>query len=127
MEESLELNLQPAILISLSGKHHQEALSEVMFGIEEEGIPYRLEEIKKEDVLNAAYDAARRSDLSVGLSCDQESIVVHFRNLPMEYPLFSLSRYHLKDKQILRSLGSNAARLVKRTPFKDLTEIGESG
>lgn len=125
MITSLELNQKPAILIYLTEAPQDLYLEEVLLGIEEEGIPFQLEHVATENVVKAAYEAAGRSDLAVGIGCDGERIVVHYRNLPVEQPLFNVERYQLKMKQTLRSLGSNAARLVKRTAFKELSEMGE--
>ncbi len=57
------------------------------------------------------------SPLLVGIACDREQLIVHYKNLPASTPLFSL-RYH-QDRLARRNTGNNAARLVKGIPFRD--------
>jgi len=44
-------------------------------------------------------------------------VVVHYKNLHAEQPLFTVTR---DSADRLRRLGANAARLVKGVPFKTL-------
>ena len=78
---------------------------EVLLGIEEEGIPFRIQHIPSGEVIDSAWLAARQSPLLVGIACDQEKLIVHYKNLPAS---------------ARRSIGSNAARLVKGIPFREL-------
>lgn len=107
----------PAIVISTIG----DALSdwqEVLLGIEEEGIPFVIQRQSAGDVVQSAWQAARLSPLLVGIACDKETLVVHYKNLPTSAPLFTLT-YH-QNSLDRRSTGNNAARLVKGIPFRDL-------
>ena len=90
---------------------------EVLLGIEEEGIPFLLQHHPAGDVVDSAWQAARSSPLLVGIACDREQLIVHYKNLPASTPLFSL-RYH-QDRLARRNTGNNAARLVKGIPFRD--------
>lgn len=107
----------PAIVISTIG----DCLSvwkEVLLGIEEEGIPFVIQNQATGDVVQSAWQAARQSPLLVGISCNEETLVVHYKNLPTSAPLFTLTyRQNSLDR---RSTGNNAARLVKGIPFRDL-------
>ena len=78
---------------------------EVLLGIEEE-------------VIDSAWLAARQSPLLVGIACDQEKLIVHYKNLPASAPLFTLM--YQQDNHARRSIGTNAARLVKGIPFREL-------
>ena len=91
---------------------------EVLLGIEEEGIPFRLQHHPAGDVVDSAWQAARSSPLLVGIACDRHTLVVHYKNLPASAPLFTLM--HHQDSQAHRHTGNNAARLVKGIPFRDL-------
>ena len=99
-----------------------------LYGIEEEGIPFR--EINDDDIDNLssmtgvqkAYQAALASQLGVGLSYDENFAYLHQKNLPAEEPLFKVS---LSNQEDINHLGTNAARLVKGIPFKDIAEEGE--
>ncbi|HHN4452590.1 TPA: propanediol dehydratase reactivase beta subunit PduH [Klebsiella michiganensis] len=91
---------------------------EVLLGIEEEGIPFRLQHHPAGEVVDSAWQAARSSPLLVGIACDRHTLVVHYKNLPASVPLFTLM--HHQDSQAHRNTGNNAARLVKGIPFRDL-------
>lgn len=107
----------PAIVISALG----DCLSvwrEVLLGIEEEGIPFVIQRHEPGDIIQCAWQAARQSPLLVGIACDTETLVVHYKNLPTSAPLFTLT-YH-QNSLDRRSTGNNAARLVKGIPFRDL-------
>ena len=77
---------------------------EVLLGIEEAGIPFRLQHHPAGEL--------------VGIACDRHTLVVHYKNLPASAPLFTLM--HHQDSQAHRNTGNNAARLVKGIPFRDL-------
>lgn len=115
----------PAIVISPLGDSIQ-AWNDVLLGIEEEGIPFVIQPQDDSDVTRCAWLAARQSPLLVGIACDRETLVVHYKNLPASAPLFTLTyRQNSLDR---RRTGNNAARLVKGIPFRDLNAYatGES-
>lgn len=101
-----------------TNKRSEFAVEQVLYGIEEEGIPFELKEMNSDDVIQEAYQASISSPLLVGIALKNDHIVVHYRNLPPESPLFSEQRISAKEKEYLRKMGSNAARLVKGIPFK---------
>lgn len=112
---------RPSILIALlpeDGSALPERLQPMLLGIEEEQIPYQL--VSSSDstgatVVERAYDAAVASRLSVGVAYDQQQIVVHYKNLAPEAPLFTEPITTATETRII---GANAARLVKGVPFK---------
>ncbi|WP_354690346.1 glycerol dehydratase reactivase beta/small subunit family protein [Phytobacter sp. RSE-02] len=89
---------------------------EVLWGIEEEGIPWRWQQASGLDVVAHAWQAANQSALLVGIACDNQQLVIHYRNLPASAPLFTLMLH--EDLQSRRKAGNNAARLVKGIPFR---------
>ncbi len=93
---------------------------ELLWGIEEEGLPYNVESRPLEDSVKLGYSAAENSKLDVGIGIGKDgNIVVHYQKLNQEEPLFNLNvkeEYHN-----LRKLGANAARLIKGIPFKSFT------
>lgn len=115
----------PAIVIAAIGDCLAD-WKEVLLGIEEEGIPFVIQNENAGQVIQSAWQAANRSPLLVGIACDKETLVVHYKNLPTSAPLFTLT-YHQKS-QARRNIGNNAARLVKGLPFRggDLSITGES-
>lgn len=91
--------------------------NEVLLGIEEEGIPFHIQQNPSGEVIDSAWQAARQSPLLVGIACDREKLIVHYKNLPTSAPLFTLM--YQQDNHARRSIGNNAARLVKGIPFRE--------
>ena len=89
----------------------------VLLGIEEEGIPYELEAVHNSDVLELAHEASVNSRLGVGIGISKEGVVLQFEKLDKASPLFRIKLYKL---ELYRRIGSNAAILVKKMPFKSL-------
>lgn len=111
---------KPEIRVYWEEGHVDDSIvTEVLLGIEEEGVPY----FKKaaDNVDSAAvlgYKAAEASHLGVGIGICENEIVLHYSKLKESEPLFTIQT--TKDSERLRTIGSNAARLVKRMPFKEL-------
>ena len=60
--------------------------------------------------------ASCNSALSVGIGVDEQAIVLTYKNIPAHQFIYRLSGYsHYPNS--LRTLGVNAARLVKGNPF----------
>ena len=113
----MESNLNtPAIVIFTTGDY-ADTWNDVLLGIEEEGIPFVIQENHSADVIHNAWLAACQSPLLVGIGCSREKLVVHYKNLPASAPLFTLM--YQQDNHARRSIGNNAARLVKGIPFRE--------
>lgn len=111
---------KPSILIAVTTEDtFPTDLKPLLNGIEEEEIPVTTRMIDESTATERAYQAALASRLSVGLGFDDQEIVVHYKNLPAEQPLFRVNRH---DTARFRALGANAARLVKGVPFKSLKD-----
>lgn len=94
---------------------HSDIIREVVLGIEEEGLPFLTEEKDYDTAKELAYKAAEASHLGVGIGVADDGIVLHTNKLKEDHPLFCIK---LTDNDlVLRSMGANAARLVKRMPF----------
>lgn len=111
-------NVIPTIkFYSAAGLDAPDVTREILFGVEEEGLPCEHEE--KEGVSTAAslaFRAAEDSVLGVGIGLDNEGLLaVHSQKLPPDAPLFTV-RYRIEG-YLVRSTASNAARLVKGIPF----------
>ena len=89
----------------------------VLLGIEEEGIPYEVEAVHCSDVLELAHEASINSRLGVGVGISKEGVVLQYEKLDKAAPLFKIKFYQI---DLFRKIGSNAARLVKKMPFKSL-------
>lgn len=111
---------KPSILIAVTtGEKLPADLKPLLNGIEEEEIPVTTHEIVEKTATQRAYQAALASRLSVGIGFDDQQVIVHYKNLPAEQPLFTIRR---TDVAQFRALGANAARLVKGVPFKELKD-----
>ena len=107
---------KPVIKIYFTkGMNTDRILKTVTEGIEEEGIPFFIRE-SRDDALSNSYIASRDSRLGTGIGITDREVVVHNERLERDKPLFRKNA--CEGGRGLRELGSNAARLVKRTPFK---------
>lgn len=109
----------PSVIIYNLGNHDLKLINEVLYGIEEEGIPYIIENRNEDEFSNideASYKASLSSQLSVGIAFNKDYIVMHYANLKESSPLF---KYSLKATSLhnIRNFGANAARLVKGIYF----------
>ena len=97
-------------------------LSEILLGLEEEGLPYAVSRIATEtrDIRVLAHQAAGTSVFEIGLCCSDRGVVLHHAKLLPEKPIFHVPKASLNAK-VARNLGMNAARLVKKQP---LVKIG---
>lgn len=108
---------RPTITIYCSRDVTEEKIKELLYGIEEESIPWYIEAVNGEKALNLADKASQDSALGVGIGCTNNSIVLSYKNLPPDLFIFKLRDYQ-QHKESLRTLGTNAARLAKGNPFK---------
>ena len=76
-----------------------------------------IQENDSTDIIHNAWLAACQSPLLVGIGCSREKLVVHYKNLPSSAPLFTLT--YQQNSHDRRSIGNNAARLVKGIPFRE--------
>lgn len=107
----------PAIKIFVNEKvHRPDVLQEIECGVEEESVPYEIHRFAEDECVSLAYRAAGESVLEVGIGVDSRGCMsVHYRKLPPESPLFRID--YTGEFRKIRSICSNAARLVKGTPF----------
>lgn len=94
-----------------------ENFNHLIWGIEEEGIPYVIKGKSEETALELGYLGAEASNLGVGIGVGKDGLVIlHYYKLQKDHPLLTIK---LKDREEqLRKIGANAARLVKGIPFK---------
>ena len=111
------MNRHPAVWIFKSPLVDEQTYQPILWGLEEEGIPFELQDSSGGVVLDLARQAAIGSPLDVGIAIGESGeVVLHHRDLPAETPLFSL-KFKALEPNSLRRLGKNAARLVKRQPL----------
>lgn len=111
----------PAVRIFFSPNIEEASFREILYGIEEETVPFIAEKTDKDSALHLGYQAAQISRLGVGVGIGNDQLaVLHYERLNKDEPLFQIN---LNDHPAnLRVLGSNAARLVKGMPFKDFKD-----
>lgn len=90
---------------------------EILWGIEEEGIPFELKAKDCNISEELSHLASMQSKLLVGIGIDSKGkITLTLNKLEKDKPLFTIS---IDDENSnLRNLGSNAGRLVKGIAFK---------
>ena len=112
---------RPTIKVFIKPDHGRlETLRQLMYGIEEEGIPYEVTESDFRNAVSLAWEASQQSRLGVGLGLDRDTLVLQFSKLKEHEPLFQISAR--SPEADVRAMGANAARLVKKLPFKQLWE-----
>ena len=100
---------RPSVKVFYDCDHLSEAdFVSVLLGIEEEGIPYDVQAEHCSSVLELAHNASLNSRLGV---------VLQHEKLDKAAPLFKIKLY---QTELFRKIGANAARLVKKMPFKVL-------
>lgn len=93
-------------------------LSELLLGIEEEGVPVEIEHSDELNPLVLAHQAALASRLGVGIGVSLTYAVTTLEKLPAARP-YAASWFN-DQQQTDRIIGSNAARLVKRIPLRPI-------
>jgi hypothetical protein len=105
---------RPAVVLL----HHPDlgdrrCLREINAGMEEEGVPCRIENAAGGGARELAFAAAQASNLDVGIGVDAAGyICVHHAKLPPDAPAAA------GPPSSARTMGHNAARLVVGIPFK---------
>ncbi|MBO0410062.1 glycerol dehydratase reactivase beta/small subunit family protein [Enterococcus hulanensis] len=121
----LDLNVRPMVLIYISKNAAVDDIQYILYGLEEEKIPFSIEQRDFTNAIAAAYVASNTSSLNVGIGYVNNEAALHYKNLAPETPYQSIQRVVTCPPAILKNFGGNAARLVKGVPFKsiDPTEV----
>jgi hypothetical protein len=113
---------RPAIHVSLAPEADESLYKWISIGAEEEGIPCRLESADETngntDSATLAHAAAQNSRLDVGVGLVSGQVAVHERHMPAERPVIISEVEEDHARQVCRSAGANAARLVIGTPLR---------
>ena len=112
------IDTRPTIIVNLGEGLSQAQMSEVLWGIEEEGIPYSVRTFPSADAAVLAHDGAIESRLGIGVGAAGSTIVVTTEKLAPDQPY--ITRQLNARRELDRSVGANAARLVKRIPLRDM-------
>ncbi|GAA5049155.1 hypothetical protein HNP84_004334 [Thermocatellispora tengchongensis] len=105
---------RPEVLVRRSARAARpDVLHALAAGLEEEGVPFRVEEARGGAAYELAHAAALASRLRVGIGVDADGrVCVHHAQLPLSAPVAA------GPPESARLLGHNAARLVTGIPLK---------
>lgn len=94
---------------------HDKVLREIIAGIEEEGMKWRLMKVyRTSDVSFIAHDAAEYSGSGIGIGIQSKgTTVIHQKDLPPLSNLELFSQAPLIDLETYRQIGKNAAKYAK--------------
>lgn len=118
--EKVENNSLPVIEI-LSSEEGQQGLAEAVgYGIEEEGLPYHITcgVYTRSD----AYEICHGVGLGVSILIRAGTVSVFTRQLQEKRPLFDDP---VRNAEMAKAIGKNAARIIKNKPFIDIDEMEE--
>jgi hypothetical protein len=106
-------NAAPPEIEVYCGAPESRTLAEsVGYGIEEEGLPYRI--INKNLSRAEAYDLTKKAGFGVAVLVANGRIAVFTRQTRSPDPLFD---HAAEDEERAKTIGKNAARIVKNKPF----------
>lgn len=111
---------KPSVYIGLQKKYESNHLFyNICYGLEEEGIPFD-SYFSEDNVNQIAQDAAQKSRLGVGIAVgDDNQIVIQHKKMNVDNPFFKKKIDKYFQAKIM---GSNAARLVKGIPIKEVPQ-----
>ena len=94
---------------------HDKVLREIIAGIEEEGIKWRVMRVyRTSDVSFIAHDAAEYSGSGIGIGIQSKgTVVIHQKDLPPLSNLELFSQAPLIEMETFRQIGKNAAKYAK--------------
>lgn len=107
------MNSKPHIVVLCSDKIKRSEIEEILWGIEEEGLPSFLKFVPDTEVIKENYTSSTL-EVGIGIKSDK-TIILNSRKYDRDYILM----HKLNEcKNKLRNLGSNSARLIKGLPLK---------
>lgn len=107
---------RPSIII-FTVNPNLEILKEICAGIEEEGVLYDTITRSGKDLNTLSYEAANEAILGSGIGVVDSSAALILKNIPKGENVFQIQNPSIWQS---RNLGANAARAVKKMPFKEL-------
>lgn len=112
---------KPSVAVALDNSQPENYVYDyVCYGLEEEGIPFKKVEINEDQLQLLAHKAAAGSRLNVGIAIGENNkVVIHHKKLDVDNPFLSK---RIEKKFKAQILGSNAARLVKGVPIREIPE-----
>ena len=108
----------PSVQIWVRRPVSERFVAYIRWGLEEEGIPFEIQNVSHGTAEHLGKEAALNSRLNVGIGLDgpAKAVALHHRDLPDDKPLFCYDQGAFEAAS-LRRLGANSARLVKGDPL----------
>lgn len=100
---------------TITGIPHDKVLKEILAGIEEEGVKWRVMKVyRSSDVSVVAHDSAVYSGSGIGIGIQSKgTTVIHQKDLPPLSNLELFSQAPLIELETYRQIGKNAAKYAK--------------
>jgi len=108
---------RPAIHVGVAARAEPGLYRWVEIGAEEEGVPCRQTPVGPGDLVTAAYATAQGSRFNVGVVVGSDRVILHETHMPPERPVLNFA-FNGNAATVCRLMGSNAARMVVRLPFR---------
>jgi hypothetical protein len=108
---------RPCIHVSLLPGADAALYKWVEIGAEEEGVPCQLVTEDANEVVALAYKAALSSRFNIGVGVADDKVVLHELHMPAEQPVLAF-KFSGSAEKFCRLMGSNAARMIVRKPFR---------
>ncbi len=111
-----ELSRPCIIIVHDTNQKLLDIAHQISLGIEEEGILFSIIEMQIEDVTSTAFKNSKKSKLGIAVAVDNKEIVIHNKNMKEKFPVLKYETLN-KPTSLYRTIGKNAARLIKSEPF----------
>jgi hypothetical protein len=110
---------KPAVYIAVEDNYKNSSLLNYLgYGLEEEGIPFKMVNDSAQDLYSLAHQAAQASRLNVSLALGENNkVIIHHKKLEPDNPFFEKE---ISKEFQAKAIASNAARLVKGIPIKEI-------
>ncbi|HYE68484.1 MAG TPA: glycerol dehydratase reactivase beta/small subunit family protein [Anaerovoracaceae bacterium] len=116
--EAIKKATLPNIEIYCGDLQSETLAKAVGYGIEEEGLPYKILTEKLTEI--EAHELTKRAGLGVVAMVSADRVTVFARQLKKPEPLFD---YMVTENETAKTIGKNAARIVKNKPFLEVEDI----
>lgn len=110
---------KPSVYIAVEDNYKNSVLLDYLcYGLEEEGIPFKMMDNSAENLYSLAHQAAQASRLNVSLALGENNkVMIHHKKLDPNEPFFEKE---ISKEFQAKAIASNAARLVKGIPIRDI-------
>lgn len=110
---------KPSVYIAVEADYKNSSLVNYLcYGLEEEGIPFHLVNDSAKNLYYLGHQAAQASRLNVSLALGENNkVIIHHKKLEPDSPFFEKE---ISKEFQAKAIASNAARLVKGIPIKEV-------